>query len=549
MAASSARRRPGVDAGIDADHVLVHVGADALVGVDQPSGPLVADLAVVEILQLVPHRQVVLLLWLCIRVGLGNLLVQPGVQGVVLALAEQHRRLLGRRVALVERVVHPAVLEAVPGLQLVLVELLGTVVTEGVVGVVTHGFSLPSAWARPTPTRHKVRLPGRLVRSVAVTTPDLASRTSTRAAAYVRSPSGIYAVVMALFCGLLLISNVAATKLITVVDGLPAWLGGGIFTDGGALLFPLTYILGDVLAEVYGLRQARRAIWVGFALAALASVTFLAVGAAPAGPGYENQDAFVAVLGFVPRIVLASLAGYLAGQFLNAYVLVRLKDRYAERRLAGRLVGSTVVGELADTVLFCVIAFAGVFPTWGSLIGYTITGYFYKVAVEVILLPVTLRGDSGDQEAGAGVHSRRGVRCGRVGGAAAAPGRRGRRTSTRRSGSTATGWGWSQEEQYDADGGARVMILGAGRATLELSNPAQIDYIDTVETGRTGVSPHYRVAFEVDDCAAVTDRLAAAGAELVAAPTRTPWDSLNARLQGPADVQLTMFTELAGKEA
>ena len=92
----------------------------------------------------------------------------------------------------------------------------------------------------------------------------------------------------------------------------------------------------------------------------------------------------------MPRIVLASLVGYLAGQFLNAYVLVRLKDRFAGRGLAGRLVGSTVVGELADTVLFCLIAFAGVFPTWGSLIGYTVTGYLYKVAVEVILLPVTL---------------------------------------------------------------------------------------------------------------------------------------------------------------
>ncbi len=383
---------------------------------------------------------------------------------------------------------------------------------------------------------------------MAVTTPDLASRTSTRAAAYVRSPSGIYAVVMALFCGLLLISNVAATKLITVVDGLPAWLGGGIFTDGGALLFPLTYILGDVLAEVYGLRQARRAIWVGFALAALASVTFLAVGAAPAGPGYENQDAFVAVLGFVPRIVLASLAGYLAGQFLNAYVLVRLKDRFAERRLAGRLVGSTVVGELADTVLFCVIAFAGVFPTWGSLIGYTITGYFYKVAVEVILLPVTLmvireiKKREPEYTAGA------------VSGAAASGVRQLRLVVAVPDYDEAVrfyrdGLGLVQEEQYDADGGARVMILGAGRATLELSNPAQIDYIDTVETGRTGVSPHYRVAFEVDDCAAVTDRLTEAGAELVAAPTRTPWDSLNARLQGPADVQLTVFTELAGKEA
>ena len=106
-----------------------------------------------------------------------------------------------------------------------------------------------------------------------------------------------------------------------------------------------------------------------------------------------------------------------------------------------------------------------------------------------------------------------------------------------------------QEEQYDAEGGARVMILGAGRATLELSNRAQIDYIDTVETGRTGVSPHYRVAFEVDDCAAMTDRLTAAGAELVAPPTRTPWESLNSRLQGPAEVQLTVFTELDGKQA
>jgi predicted enzyme related to lactoylglutathione lyase len=104
--------------------------------------------------------------------------------------------------------------------------------------------------------------------------------------------------------------------------------------------------------------------------------------------------------------------------------------------------------------------------------------------------------------------------------------------------------GLAQEEQYDADGGARVMILDAGRATLELSNPAQIDYIDTVETGRTGVSQHYRVAFEVDDCATATSRLTAAGAELIAPPTRTPWNSLNARLRGPADVQLTVFTEL-----
>ena len=118
-----------------------------------------------------------------------------------------------------------------------------------------------------------------------MTAPSSAPRPTRPGRAFATAPSSTYAVVMALFCGLLLISNVAATKTITVVDGLPAFVGGGIFTDGGALLFPLTYILGDVLAEVYGLRQARRAILVGFILAALASLTFLAVGAAPPGPG------------------------------------------------------------------------------------------------------------------------------------------------------------------------------------------------------------------------------------------------------------------------
>lgn len=220
-----------------------------------------------------------------------------------------------------------------------------------------------------------------------MTTTSTSALDSAARPAYVRHPSAIYTVVVACFCGLLLISNVAATKTITVVEGLP--VVQGIYTDGGALLFPLTYILGDVLAEVYGLRQARRAIWLGFGLEAVAVLTFWAVGASPPGPGYENQAAFVAVLGFVWRIVLASLCGYLAGQFLNAYVLVRIKARTKEGRLWTRLVGSTVVGELADTTLFCFIAFAGVFPSWTELLSYTAVGYVYKVAVEVVFLPVT----------------------------------------------------------------------------------------------------------------------------------------------------------------
>jgi uncharacterized integral membrane protein (TIGR00697 family) len=351
---------------------------------------------------------------------------------------------------------------------------------------------------------------------------------------------------VAVFCGLLLISNIAATKTITVVDGLPEFVGGGIFTDGGAFLFPLTYIVGDILAEVYGLRQAKRAIWVGFGLGALASLTFLAVGAAPPGPGYENQEAFVAVLGFVPRIVLASLSGYLAGQFLNAYVVVKIKERTKERHLWARLIGSTVVGEFADTMLFCFIAFVGVFPTWGGLISYAVAGYIYKVLVEVIMLPVTyavIRAIKRREPGYAASSSQGGTAV-----------RQMRLVVAVDDYDAAVQFyrdelGLVLEETYDGENGARVMIFSAGRATLELSNRPQIDLIDKVEVGRTGVSGKYRVAFEVDDSANITDRLTAAGAELIAPPVVTPWNSLNARLQGPAEVQLTIFTELGPTES
>jgi catechol 2,3-dioxygenase-like lactoylglutathione lyase family enzyme len=104
--------------------------------------------------------------------------------------------------------------------------------------------------------------------------------------------------------------------------------------------------------------------------------------------------------------------------------------------------------------------------------------------------------------------------------------------------------GLRQAEAYEGDGGARVAILEAGRATLELANPAQKRMIDEVETGRAGVAPKYRVAFEVRDTAATTDELVGAGADLIAPPTETPWRSLNARLAAPGGVQITIFQEL-----
>ena len=202
-------------------------------------------------------------------------------------------------------------------------------------------------------------------------------------------PTGGGDLVMAAFCGLLLISNIGATKPISFSLGvqLPV-LGDQLVTDGGALLFPLTYLLGDVLAEVYGLRRARRAIAMGFALAALASLTFLLVSIAPPAPGWDQQEAWSAVLGFVPRIVAASLCGYVVGQLLNAHVLVWIRRRTGEGTLWARLLGSTLVGELADTALFCTIAFAGILAP-ADLLTYVVVGYLYKVAVEVACLPVT----------------------------------------------------------------------------------------------------------------------------------------------------------------
>ncbi|WP_297555110.1 queuosine precursor transporter [uncultured Actinomyces sp.] len=195
----------------------------------------------------------------------------------------------------------------------------------------------------------------------------------------------VYDIVAISFVALLILSNIAATKLIGLHIG-PTLL---VF-DGGAVLFPLTYILGDVLSEVYGFSRARRAILAGFAFSIIAALTFLVVGAAPAGPGYENQDAFVAVLGFVPRIVAASVLGYLAGQLLNSWVLVRIKAKWGERHLWARLIGSTLVGEFADTLIFCTVAFYGVI-TGAEFLNYLFVGYVYKVGVEVILLPVTYR--------------------------------------------------------------------------------------------------------------------------------------------------------------
>lgn len=202
-------------------------------------------------------------------------------------------------------------------------------------------------------------------------------------AAFARTGPAFYPVLVAVFCCLLLLSNIAATKGISF---------GSVLSDGGVFLFPLTYVIGDVLSEVYGLRATRRAILIGFAMSLLASLTFWVVANAAPAPGYTGQQAFETVLGVVPQIVLASACGYLLGEFLNSYVLVKLKQRTGERQLWVRLVTSTLVGEFFDTLAFCLIAGPAIGITgFAALANYTVLGFVLKVAVEIVLLPVTYR--------------------------------------------------------------------------------------------------------------------------------------------------------------
>lgn len=198
---------------------------------------------------------------------------------------------------------------------------------------------------------------------------------------FAQETKGLYPYLIAVFCGLLLISNIGAVKLIEF---------GPIITDGGAFLFPLVYIVGDVLSEVYGFRATRRAIFTGFGLSILASITFLLVQFSPPAADWNNQGAFESILGFVPQIVIASVSGYLVGQILNSYVLVKIKEKTKEKYLWLRLIGSTAVGELADTIVFCTIAFYGIL-TGVDFIKYVLIGYLYKTLLEVFLLPITYR--------------------------------------------------------------------------------------------------------------------------------------------------------------
>ncbi len=188
-----------------------------------------------------------------------------------------------------------------------------------------------------------------------------------------------YTLITALFAVVLVISNIAASKVTHF------W---GLTLDAGTVLFPLSYIFGDVLTEVYGYAASRRVIWIGFGSTFLAAATFMVVGMLPAAPEWGNQAAYEAILCLTPRIVCASLIAFLVGEFANSFVLAKMKVATAGRWLWTRTIGSTLVGEFFDTAIFTLAAFWGVFPD-SIILPLILSMYLFKIAVEIAFTPVT----------------------------------------------------------------------------------------------------------------------------------------------------------------
>jgi queuosine precursor transporter len=190
-----------------------------------------------------------------------------------------------------------------------------------------------------------------------------------------------YDLIMAAFVAVLLISNVASTKILVL----------GPFTfDGGTILFPVSYIFGDILTEVYGYARGRRVIHVGFVASLIMALVFALVGVLPPAEGWEHQAAYDAILGITPRIVIASLVAYFAGSFANSWIMARMKVMTQGRWLWTRTIASTLAGQGVDTALFILIAFGGLLAP-ALLWAVIVSNYVFKCGLEAIMTPVTYR--------------------------------------------------------------------------------------------------------------------------------------------------------------
>jgi queuosine precursor transporter len=197
-----------------------------------------------------------------------------------------------------------------------------------------------------------------------------------------------FTLITAVFVTTLIISNIIAVKIVQI---------GPLALPAAVILFPIAYIFGDILTEVYGYSRARQVIWIGFFCNLLAVAAIWIAGLLPAAPFWtanlyetptQAQTAYQAILGFTPRLLLASFLAYLVGEFLNAFVLARLKVKTHGRYLWLRTISSTLVGQAADSLVFITVAFWGIFPP-GALGTAIVSQWLFKVLFEIVATPFT----------------------------------------------------------------------------------------------------------------------------------------------------------------
>ena len=188
-----------------------------------------------------------------------------------------------------------------------------------------------------------------------------------------------FVIVVAIFITCLISSNIVAVKIADIF---------GRFVPAAIIIFPISYIIGDILTEVYGYDRAKQVIWLGFFCNALAVLAFWIGGLIPAAPFWENQDSYEVILGSTPRLLLASFVAYLIGELSNSFTLARLKVWTNGKRLWVRTIGSTVIGQGLDSAVFITIAFVGILSN-ADLLELIITQWVIKVMYEVVATPAT----------------------------------------------------------------------------------------------------------------------------------------------------------------
>ena len=191
----------------------------------------------------------------------------------------------------------------------------------------------------------------------------------------------LLAVITGLFVGILMLSNILAVKMVQI---------GPFIFGGGTLLFPLSYIFGDILTEVYGYKATRKVIWTGFVMLVIMALNIVVIGILPAEPTWTFQEAYDLILTPIPRIIVASIIAYFIGEYVNAVVLSKMKIWTKGKMLWTRTIGSTLVGQFLDSFVFVFIAFAGIYNMKILLI-MAFSNYAFKTSIEVFFTPVTYK--------------------------------------------------------------------------------------------------------------------------------------------------------------